>query len=124
MDLINAEYDRKIWANDEMIQSDEQRADKEYEIEMARWEALRENFEAQKKMKEAQAWMDFASGSVGIWTAPGITSLAPYGYILAGIQQAALLATLFTWLVTAAGAATVYFFKNTPKKVMDGMLGK
>ena len=93
MDLINAEYDRKIWANDEMIQSDKQRSDKEYEIEMARWEALQENFEAQKKMKEAQAWMDFASGSVGIWTAPGITSLAPFGYILAGIQQAALLAT-------------------------------
>lgn len=93
MDLINAEYDRKIWANDEMIQSDKQRADKEYEIEMARWEALQENFEAQKKMKEAQAWMDFASGSVGIWTAPGITSLAPFGYILAGIQQSALLAT-------------------------------
>lgn len=37
--------------------------------------------------------MDFASGSIGIWTAPGITSLAPFGYILAGIQQAALLAT-------------------------------
>lgn len=93
MDLINAEYDRKIWANDEMIQSDEQRADKEYEIEMARWAALQENFEMQKKMKEAQAWMDFASGSVGIWTAPGITSLAPFGYILAATQQAALLAT-------------------------------
>lgn len=93
MDLINAEYDRKIWANDEMIQSDEQRADNEYKIEMARWEALQKNFEMQKKMKEAQAWMDFASGSVGIWTAPGITSLAPFGHILAGIQQAALLAT-------------------------------
>jgi ZIP family zinc transporter len=37
--------------------------------------------------------------------------------------QAALLATIFTWLVTAAGAATVYFFKNTHKKIMDGMLG-
>jgi len=93
MDLTNAEYDRKIWANDEMIQSDEQREAKAYEIEMQRWEALQKNFEMQKKMKEAQAWMDFASGSVGIWTAPGITSLAPYGYILAGIQQAALLAT-------------------------------
>lgn len=93
MDLTNAEYDQKIWANDEMIQSDEEREAKAYEIEMQRWEALKENFEMQKKMKEAQAWMDFASGSVGIWTAPGITSLAPFGYILAGIQQAALLAT-------------------------------
>jgi len=93
MDLISAEYDQQIWANDEMIQSDKQRENKAYEIEMQRWNALKENFEMQKKMKEAQAWMDFASGSVGIWTAPGITSLAPFGYILAGIQQAALLAS-------------------------------
>lgn len=35
----------------------------------------------------------------------------------------ALLATLFTWGVTAAGAALVFFFKTIDKKVMDGMLG-
>ncbi len=36
---------------------------------------------------------------------------------------AALYATLFTWFLTALGAALVYFVKNTNKKLMDGMLG-
>lgn len=35
----------------------------------------------------------------------------------------ALLATLGTWLVTALGAATVIFFKNTNQKAMNLMLG-
>jgi ZIP family zinc transporter len=35
----------------------------------------------------------------------------------------ALLATLFTWLVTAAGAALVFFFKSINRSVLDGMLG-
>ena len=35
----------------------------------------------------------------------------------------ALLATLFTWSVTAIGAALVYFFKQINKNLMDGMLG-
>ena len=34
-----------------------------------------------------------------------------------------LLATLFTWLVTALGAATVLFFKSINRKVLDCMLG-
>jgi len=36
---------------------------------------------------------------------------------------AALYATLFTWLVTALGAASVFLFKEAKKSVMDGMLG-
>lgn len=36
---------------------------------------------------------------------------------------AALYATVFTWLVTAFGAAFVFFFKQMNKKIMDGMLG-
>lgn len=36
---------------------------------------------------------------------------------------AALYATLFTWLVTALGASSVFFFKKMNKKVLDGMLG-
>lgn len=36
---------------------------------------------------------------------------------------AALYATTFTWLVTAAGAAFVFFFKTMNKNVLDGMLG-
>ncbi len=35
----------------------------------------------------------------------------------------ALLATLFTWLATATGAATVIFFKTFSKKILDAMLG-
>lgn len=35
----------------------------------------------------------------------------------------ALLATLFTWGVTALGAATIFFFKNVNRKALDGMLG-
>lgn len=35
----------------------------------------------------------------------------------------ALLATMFTWAVTAAGAALVFFFKGVNKNVLDAMLG-
>ncbi len=35
----------------------------------------------------------------------------------------ALLATCFTWGVTALGAASVFLFKNISKTVLDGMLG-
>lgn len=35
----------------------------------------------------------------------------------------ALIASLFTWGVTALGAAMVFFFKSINKKVLDGMLG-
>ncbi len=35
----------------------------------------------------------------------------------------ALLATLFTWVVTALGASLVFFFKTMKRSVLDGMLG-
>lgn len=35
----------------------------------------------------------------------------------------ALIATLFTWLLTAMGASLVFFFKTINRKVFDGMLG-
>jgi ZIP family zinc transporter len=35
----------------------------------------------------------------------------------------ALIATLFTWLMTAAGASLVFFFKQLQRKALDGMLG-
>ena len=35
----------------------------------------------------------------------------------------ALIGTLFTWFVTALGAAMVFFFKKIDRKVLDGMLG-
>ncbi|NQX90901.1 MAG: ZIP family metal transporter [Flavobacteriales bacterium] len=36
---------------------------------------------------------------------------------------AALLATTMTWLLTAAGASLVFFFKSMKRSVLDGMLG-
>ena len=36
---------------------------------------------------------------------------------------AALVATLFTWFVTAAGAALVFFFKKLNRALLDSMLG-
>jgi ZIP family zinc transporter len=35
----------------------------------------------------------------------------------------ALLATGFTWFVTALGAAAVFFFRSIDRKILDGMLG-
>ena len=35
----------------------------------------------------------------------------------------ALLATLFTWFLTASGAGVVFFFRTINRKVLDGMLG-
>ena len=36
---------------------------------------------------------------------------------------AALIATTFTWLITAAGASLVFFFKTMHRGLLDGMLG-
>lgn len=35
----------------------------------------------------------------------------------------ALIATLFTWGITAFGASLVFFFKSVKKNLMDAMLG-
>lgn len=43
-------------------------------------------------------------------------------YELNHVTQA-LLATLFTWFVTALGAGLVFIFKTINRKVLDGMLG-
>lgn len=40
-----------------------------------------------------------------------------------GSVMQALIATLFTWGVTALGAGLVFFFKSINKKVLNGMLG-
>ena len=40
-----------------------------------------------------------------------------------GAVQQALIATLFTWGVTALGAALVFFFKTINKGILNGMLG-
>src|SRR5210317_294054 len=35
----------------------------------------------------------------------------------------ALIATLFTWFLTALGASLVFFFKTINRRALDGMLG-
>ena len=40
-----------------------------------------------------------------------------------GPVKSALIATTFTWLVTAAGASLVFFFKTMKRSLLDGMLG-
>jgi len=35
----------------------------------------------------------------------------------------ALVATCFTWFMTAAGSAVVFFFKTINRKILDAMLG-
>ena len=47
----------------------------------------------------------------------------PQWFVDSGPVVQALLATLFTWAVTAAGAAVVFFAKNPSRKLLDGMLG-
>ncbi|MGM0531083.1 MAG: ZIP family metal transporter [Bacteroidota bacterium] len=42
--------------------------------------------------------------------------------LLSPIQQA-LVATIFTWLVTSLGASLVFFFREIKRNVLDGMLG-
>ncbi len=44
-------------------------------------------------------------------------------FVSIGPVYSALLATIFTWLVTAAGASLVFFFKTMHRGVLDAMLG-
>ncbi len=47
----------------------------------------------------------------------------PAWFIQLGPVAQALLATTFTWAVTALGAGTVFFFKQVNQKALDAMLG-
>ena len=44
-------------------------------------------------------------------------------FVQLGPVWQALIATTFTWLLTALGAAMVFFFKQVNRKLLDGMLG-
>jgi ZIP family zinc transporter len=44
-------------------------------------------------------------------------------FVQIGPIWSALIATTFTWLVTAAGASLVFFFKTMRRSVLDAMLG-
>lgn len=100
MDRTNQYYDEKAAGIEEDIKNESQRNVALKKNEEERYKALEKDFENQKQWKKAQAWMDFASGTIGIWTAPGVTSLAPLGYILAAAQTAALLATTISNIQT------------------------
>lgn len=100
MDRTNSYYDEKAALIEGDIKNESQRNVALKKNEEERYKALEKDFENQKQWKKAQAWMDFASGTIGIWTAPGITSLAPLGYILAAAQTAALLATTLSNIKT------------------------
>ena len=52
-------------------------------------------------------------------------SLQPLLDFFSGLDPVlgAFIATTFTWLVTAAGAALVFVFGNASRKWLDGMLG-
>ena len=45
------------------------------------------------------------------------------GFSRLNVVVQALLATLFTYGVTALGAGMVFFFKTINRKILDGMLG-
>ncbi len=47
----------------------------------------------------------------------------PLWFLDLGPVRQALLATLFTWAVTALGAAVVFVFKEVNRKLLDAMLG-
>jgi ZIP family zinc transporter len=51
-----------------------------------------------------------------------VIALTAWFLSLSPVYQA-LLATCFTWFVTALGAASVFLFKTINRKVLDGMLG-
>lgn len=44
-------------------------------------------------------------------------------FINLSYPEMALIATIFTWLITTLGAAVVFFFKKVNKTIMDAMLG-
>lgn len=44
-------------------------------------------------------------------------------FVALGPVQQALVATLFTWFVTALGAAGVFFFRKVDRRVLDALLG-
>lgn len=94
MAMTNKKFDAEKWQIEESVDNNKEREELLYELEMRRYEALVEDFENNKKAKEAQAWVDMLGGIVNIWSSPVIAPL-PIDAILKGLQSAALIAT--TW---------------------------
>jgi ZIP family zinc transporter len=74
-------------------------------------------------MRSVKSWLEEAFGSPRTakntkgksMSIEWFSSLHPVGQ--------ALMATCFTWFVTALGASAVFFFKEVERKLLDGMLG-
>lgn len=94
MAMTNKKFDAEKWQIEESNASNEEREQLLYELEMRRYDALIEDFENNKKAKEAGAWVDMLGGIVNIWSSKSVVP-QPFDAILKGIQSAALLAT--TW---------------------------
>ena len=94
MAMTNAKFNAEKWQIEESVQSNEEREQLLYEMEMRRYDALIEDFENNKKAKEAGAWVDMLAGIVNIWSSPSVVP-QPFDAILKGLQSAALTAT--TW---------------------------
>ena len=94
MAMTNAKFNAEKWHIEESVQSNEEREQLLYELEMRRYDALIEDFENNKKAKEAGAWVDMLAGIVNIWSSPSVVP-QPFDAVLKGLQSAALTAT--TW---------------------------
>ena len=93
MDMNNADYEQKK-ENIENNVKDEKSKNAQLKALDAEYNKNAEKlFNQQKEAKIALAWMDFASGVVGLWS-KSAQQLGPIaGPIIAGIETAALLAT-------------------------------
>lgn len=93
MDAIDSVSDAEINAINSSNKSEEEKTKLVEQEEQKRYELKKKLFEKQKAWQIANAWIAFASGTVGIWS-QSLSQLGPIaGPIVAGVETAALLAT-------------------------------
>lgn len=96
MKKTNQYYDNEAERINNSLMSEEDKNAALAELDAARYEALKKDFEKQKKLKIASAMINMLSGSIAIWSNPATIALGPIGYpIVAGLEEAALLATTY-----------------------------
>lgn len=97
LDAKNQKFDKEKKLIEDSILSEEEKDRRIRKIETQRYNTLKKEFEKNKKLREAETWINFASGTIGIIAGNvrhmdelgGPTSAA----ILSAIEVAALLAT-------------------------------
>lgn len=92
MDITNQYYDAEEARIEQSLMSEKEKNDALTRLDKERYAALKEDFKRKKQLEIASAWINFAAGSVRIWSGVN-ASTGPLGWIASGIQQAALLAT-------------------------------